>query len=105
MPYCKTNFRTVPPERVEEVLSLLTKESFVGGQSAYQLDDGTFSIDAGENDTQAYYDENEATIKFFCRDERNMTIYDRKLRAFAAKHSVSLNEESSGYLFNKLTGK
>ncbi|MEC7644076.1 hypothetical protein [Idiomarina sp.] len=48
MPYCQTNFRAVPPERVEEVLSLLTKESFVGGQSAYQLDDDTYSVDAGE---------------------------------------------------------
>jgi len=88
MPYCKTNFRTVPPERVEEVLSSLTKESLVGGQSAYQLDDGTFSIDAGENDTQAYYDENEATIKFFCRYQRDMHFYDKKLMAFATKHGI-----------------
>ena len=48
MPYCQTNFRAVPPKRVEEVLSSLTKESLVGGQSAYQLDDGSYSVDAGK---------------------------------------------------------
>ena len=105
MPYCQTHFLAVAPKQVEDILSSFAKENFVAGQKAYWLNDGGINIDAGENDIRAYYYENEATIKFFCRDERNMTIYDRKLRAFAAEHSVSLNEESSGYLFDKLTGK
>jgi hypothetical protein len=88
MPYCQTNFRAVPPERVEEVLSLLTKESFVGGQSAYQLDDGSYSIDAGENDIRAIYDQENAEIKFFCRYQRDMNFYDKKLMAFATKHGI-----------------
>ena len=88
MPYCQTNFRAVPPERVEEVLSSLTKESFVGGQSAYQLDDGTFSIDAEENDIRAIYDQENAEIKFFCRYQRDMHFYDKKLMAFATKHGI-----------------
>ena len=49
-PIRKLSTKHVPPKRVEEVLSLLTKESFVGGQSAYQLDDDTYSVDAGGND-------------------------------------------------------
>ncbi len=88
MPYCQTNFRAVPPERVEEVLSLLTKESFVGGQSTYQLDDGSYSIDAGENDIRAIYDQENAEIKFFCRYQRDMNFYDKKLMAFATKHGI-----------------
>ena len=88
MPYCQTNFRVVPPERVEEVLSLLTKESFVGGQSAYQLDDGSYSIDAGENDIRTIYDQENAEIKFFCRYQRGMNFYDKKLMAFATQHGI-----------------
>ncbi|MCP1338167.1 hypothetical protein NJR55_01050 [Idiomarina sp. M1R2S28] len=78
----------MPLERVEEVLSSLTKESFVGGQFAYQLDDGSYSIDAGENDIRAIYDEENAAIKFFCRYQRDMNFYDKKLMAFATKHGI-----------------
>ena len=88
MPYCKINFRAIPPERVEEVLSLLTKDSFVGGQSAYQLGDGSYSIDAGENDIRAIYDQENAEIKFFCRYKRDMNFYDKKLMAFATKRGI-----------------
>ena len=88
MPYCQTNFRAVPPERVEEVLSLLTKESFIGGQSTYQLDDGSYSIDAGENDIRAIYDQENAEIKFFCRYQRDIKFYDKKLMAFATKYGI-----------------
>ena len=81
MPYCQTNFRAVPPERVEEVLSSLTKESFVGGQSAYQLEDGSYSIDAGENDIRAIYDEEEVVFRILCHfvklSKKEMT-YDQK---------------------------
>jgi len=88
MPYCQTNFRAVPPKRVEEVLSSLTKESLVGGQSAYQLNDGSYSVDAGENDIRAIYDQENAELKFFCRYQRDMNFYDKKLMAFATKHDI-----------------
>lgn len=95
MPYCHTHFHVVPPEQVEDALSSFTKENFVGGQSAYLLDDGSFNVDAGENDLRAYFDENEATIKFFCRDERDVEFYDKKLTAFAAKHGIARNKPSA----------
>ena len=89
MPYCATTFQTIPPERVENVLSSLTKAYFIGGQAAYQLCDGSYSIDAGENDIRAYYEEDEGTIKFFCRYERDMKFYDKKLTAFAKTLSIN----------------
>ncbi|MCB4438575.1 hypothetical protein LHL20_20325 [Alteromonas sp. McT4-15] len=65
MPYCDTAFQTVKPEQVENVLSRFTQECFVGGQAAYRLDDGSYSIDAGENDIRAIYDESNTVIRFF----------------------------------------
>ena len=81
----------MPPERVEEVLSSLTKESFVGGQSAYQLDDGSYSIDVGENDIRAIYDQENAEIKFFCRYKRDMNFYDKKLMVFTTNMAWTRN--------------
>jgi len=72
MPYCHTTFQTVKPEQVKNVLSIFTQETFVGGQTAHNLDDGGFNIDAGENDIRAYYDEAEETIKFICREEQDL---------------------------------
>ena len=89
MPYCHTNFYAVPPEQVVEILSLFTRENFVGGISAYQLNDGSYSVDAGENDIRAYYDELKQTIQFFCRHERDMPLYDRKLLAFASNEGIN----------------
>jgi hypothetical protein len=86
MPYCHTTFQTVAPENVEDLLSTFAKESFVGGQSAYKLDDGSFSVDAGENDIRAIYDKEGAVIRFFCRYKKNLAYYDNKLQSFAAKH-------------------
>ena len=88
MPYCRTAFQTVKPEQVESLLTTFTQECFVGGQVAYRLDDGTFSIDAGENDIRAIYDQENAEIKFFCRYQRDMNFYDKKLMAFATKHGI-----------------
>ena len=88
MLYCRTEFKLVKPEQVENVLTIFTQESFVGGQVAYRLDDGTFSIDAGENDIRAIYDAANAELKFFCRYQRDMNFYDKKLMAFATKHSI-----------------
>ena len=67
----------------------LVHRSFVGGRAAYQLDDGTYSVDAGENDIRAIYDAANAELKFFCRYQRDMNFYDKKQMAFASKHSIS----------------
>ena len=88
MSYCRTAFQIVKPEQVENVLSTFTREYFVGGRAAYQLDDGTYSVDAGENDIRAIYDQENAEIKFFCRYQRDMNVYDKKLMAFATKHGI-----------------
>lgn len=88
MPYCRTEFKLVKPDQVEHVLTSLTQECFVGGQAAYRLDDGTFSIDAGENDVRAIYDESNAAINFICRYKRDMSFYDKKLQSFATKHGI-----------------
>tara|TARA_Y100001937_G_C7120546_1_gene332349 strand:- start:486 stop:773 length:288 start_codon:yes stop_codon:yes gene_type:complete len=91
MPYCRTEFKLVKPEQVKNVLTMFTQECFVDGQEAYQLDDGTFSIDAGENDVRAIYDPDDAVLKFLCRQKREMPFYDKKLQTFAAKHSIKTN--------------
>ena len=88
MHYCHTTFQTVKPEQAKNVLSIFTQENFVGGQTAHNLDDGGFNIDAGENDIRAYYDEAEETIKFICRDDRDLTFYEKKLKFFANKHNL-----------------
>ncbi|RUO36930.1 hypothetical protein CWE13_08785 [Aliidiomarina shirensis] len=88
MPYCHTAFQNVPPDQVEEILSTLTKEQFIGGRAAYILDDGSYSIDAGQNDIRAIYYAEESTIKFFCRYEREIAFYDKKLKFFAENHSI-----------------
>lgn len=89
MPYCHTVFQTVKPEQLENVLSRFAQECFVGGQAAYRLDDGSFSIDAGENDIRAIYDESNTVIRFFCRYKHDASFYDRKLQTFAAKHGIT----------------
>ena len=89
MPYCHTVFQTVKPEQVENVLSRVAQECFVGGQAAYRLDDGSFSIDAGENDIRAIYDESNTVIRFFCRYKCDAGFYDKKLQTFAAKHGIT----------------
>lgn len=91
MRYCQTTFNAIPPEQVEKVLSTLTREQFVGGQAAYLLKDGTYSIDAGENDIRAIYDEGASVIKFLCRHENEKAFYEKKLQSFAAKHKLSLS--------------
>ncbi|MRJ41621.1 MULTISPECIES: hypothetical protein [Idiomarina] len=88
MPYCRTEFKLVKPEQVKNVLSTFTRECFVGGRAAYQLDDGSYSIDAGENDIRAIYDQENTFVKFFCRYQRDMNFYDKKLMAFATKHGI-----------------
>jgi hypothetical protein len=75
--------------RFKNVLSRFAQEYFVGGQAAYRLDDGSFSIDAGENDIGAIYDEPITVIRFFCRYKRGAGFYDNKLQAFAAKHGIT----------------
>ncbi|MDP4537484.1 hypothetical protein Q3O60_14925 [Alkalimonas collagenimarina] len=78
------------PEQVSLVLSTFAKENFVGGQAAYTLCDGSYSIDAGENDIRAIYDKEASTVKFICRSKREMAFYDKKLLFFAAKYNIPL---------------
>ena len=89
MPYCDTVFQTVKPEQVENVLSKFAQECFVGGQAAYRVENGAFSIDAGENDIRAIYDESNTVIRFFCCYKRDAGFYDKKLQTFAAKHGIT----------------
>lgn len=89
MPYCHTAFHAITPEQVEVVLSTFAQENFVGGRAAYRLVDGSYSIDAGENDIRAIYDEETTALKFICRHKREMSFYDKKLQSFAAKHGIN----------------
>tara|TARA_Y100000296_G_scaffold55669_1_gene63881 strand:- start:278 stop:547 length:270 start_codon:yes stop_codon:yes gene_type:complete len=70
-------------------LPLFAQECFVGGQAAYRLENGAFSIDAGENDIRAIYDEPNTAIRFFCRYKRDAGFYNKKLQTFAAKHGIT----------------
>ena len=94
MPYCRTEYKLVKPDQVEHVLTKLAQECFVGGQAAYRLTDGTFAIDAGENDVRAIYDESNAAINFICRYKRDMSFFDTKLLSFAAKHGIASVSQS-----------
>ena len=89
MPYCDTLLRKVKSEQVENVLSKFAQQCFDGGQAAYRLDNGAFSIDAGENDIRAIYDESNTVIRFFCRYKRDAGFYNKKLQTFAAKHGIT----------------
>jgi hypothetical protein len=88
MPYCETAFHPVIPDDIEHMLSAFTRENFVGGQVAYHLGNGSYSIDAGENDIRAIYDPEDETVRFFCRYERDLSRYEIKLQSFAAKHGI-----------------
>jgi hypothetical protein len=94
MHYCQTHFHAVPPEQVEDLLSSFSKDNFVAAQAAHKLADGGFNIDAGKNDVLAYYDENEETIKFICRYERDVGFFDRKIQSFAAKYGIDTTNVS-----------
>lgn len=91
MPYSKTTFHDIAPDQVEHLLSLFTREHVVGGRAAYLLSDGFYSIDAGENDIRAIYDEQNEVIKFFCRYGNEMEFYDNKIQSFAASHNVKVS--------------
>ena len=93
MPYCQTVFYISSLEQVENVLSTLTKESFVGGRAAYFLANGVYSIDAGENDIRAIYDEEKAMIKFFCRYQRDIGFYEKKLQSFAMENNINTDSD------------
>ncbi|WP_372628062.1 hypothetical protein [Arsukibacterium sp.] len=55
----------------------------------FSVVDGTFSIDAGENDIRAIYDESNSAINFFCCYKQDMSFYDKKLQSFAARHGIA----------------
>ena len=93
MRFCQAKFYQIQPEQVYSVLSSFTQESFVRGQEAYLLNDGTYAVDAGENDIRALYDRDNESIKFMCRYEQDLEFYEKKLLAFAAKHKISLSAD------------
>jgi hypothetical protein len=93
MPYCKATLQTITPEQVASVLSSFTKEYFIAGRAAYQLADGSYSLDAGENDIRAFYDKDRAVIQFFCRYERDSLLYEKKIQSFASKHVINHSPE------------
>ena len=57
-------------------------------QAAYQLGNNRYSIDAGENDLRAIFDEDERLVKFFCRYNSEKERYEKMLLSFAKKHSI-----------------
>lgn len=76
MPYCLITFQNIAPEQIEGVLSQVATERFVGGRAAYLLDDGSYSIEAGENDIRAIYDQERLEVSFFSRvfTKRNLQV-------------------------------
>lgn len=88
MPYCQTTFLIPNPEDIEPTLSLFTQENFVQGQAAYHLGNNRYSIDAGENDLRAIFDEDKQLVKFFCRHNIEKERYEKMLLSFANKHST-----------------
>lgn len=95
MPLCQTTYNMIAAEDVDSVLSAFSKECFVDGQAAYKLDGGTYSIDAGENDIRARYDEYNETVEFICRYKVDLLLYEKKLLAFASKHGISTSNHSA----------
>ncbi|MFA3791646.1 hypothetical protein AB6T38_11050 [Aliiglaciecola sp. SL4] len=92
MPYCHTVFQQIALDEVESLLSTFTIENFVGGRAAYHLGNGSYSIDAGENDIRAIYEGE--VVRFFCRHEKEMLRYEKKLKVFATKHGIKLSTSS-----------
>lgn len=92
MPYCKTAYSIPERDSVLTTLSVFTRECFVLGQAAYQIDKNRFSIDAGENDIRALYDEESGLVKFFCRYDDDMPKYEKKLKTFAMSHDIEVAE-------------
>ncbi|WP_338518419.1 hypothetical protein [Alteromonas gracilis] len=95
MPLCNTTFNMIAAEDVDSVLSAFSKECFVDGQAAYKLEGGTYSIDAGENDIRARYDQDSETVEFICRYKVDLPFYEKKLLAFASKHGISTSIQST----------
>jgi len=88
MPYCQTTLLISNPEDIEPTLSLFAQENFVQGQAAYHLGNNRYSVDAGENDLRAIFDEDEHLVKFFCRYDDEKARYEKMLVSFAKKHGI-----------------
>lgn len=88
MAVCKTVFQLEETDSVKEILTTFSQEYFSKHTEAYLLGDGTYAIDAGENDLRAVHDESTCTIKFIARYEKAIPRYDEKLESFANKYRV-----------------
>lgn len=88
MPYCKIAFSIPIRDDVLPTLSTFTKQHFVQGQAAYEIDTNRFAIDAGENDVRALYDVENGLVKFFCRYEEVMAKSDKQFQQFTVSHDI-----------------
>ncbi len=67
MAMCKTVFQINENDNVEQLLSTITQDKFANDRAAYILNDGSYSIGAGENNIRAIYDDENSVIQFKCR--------------------------------------
>jgi len=95
MPYCETTLRIPNKEDIEPTLSLFAQENFVQGQAAYHLGNNRYSVDAGENDLRAIFDDDEQLVKFFCRYNNEKERYEKMLLSFAKKHNLKTSSLST----------
>jgi hypothetical protein len=95
MAYCKTEFHDISAHDVKDVLTSFAQENFFGAKEAYELGDGHFAIDAGENDIRAIYDDSNNVVKFFCRYPDHTYRYESTLKRLADKHNISLSYAQS----------
>lgn len=85
---CNTMLKITEDTDVQQLLSVFTREHFIGGRAAYPLPSSCgYNIDAGENDIRAYVDDEQLIIRFICRYQKDIKKYDDKLREFAATHN------------------
>lgn len=90
MQYCNTILIVDEGVNVEALLSMFTKEHFINGQAAYPLEHNIFNVDAGKNDLRALHDTESSVIRFICRYERELPVYERKILSFADKYNISV---------------
>jgi hypothetical protein len=87
MPHCSVSLKVSDSQNVQSLLSQFTIEYIPCGRAAYPLTNGMYNMDAGQNDIRAI-DHGEGIVKFFCRYERDLTLYEKKIRDFARGHSA-----------------
>jgi hypothetical protein len=92
MKYCRTELHYVAQEDIENMLSALKEDQFSGRGAAYRLSDGSYSIDSS-NDIRAIYDEDTSVLKFLCRYQKDVDLYDEKIRIFSVRYQIETIDE------------